>query len=331
MIMAAAQASQQAYLASIDAHLSDVLERYASPISLYEPVRYLFDAGGKRIRPLLVLLAAEACGAPWQPAIPAAVAVELLHVFTLVHDDIMDRSALRRGRETVHVRWGDSVAILAGDVMMGIAMRELEQSARHSKHPMDVVAAFSTGLIDVCDGQALDLEFQTRHDVTEEQYEDMITKKTAKLLEMSVAIGATVANAPELHVRALRLFARNLGIAFQLQDDLLDVTGDASFGKTPGGDLVEGKRTWLVLAARQRATMPDHVELMNRFFADGGIPADQVESMRNALEAMGVLADARTKVQSTTNAAFGYLEQLPPSAARDRLADLAQQLMHRTT
>jgi geranylgeranyl diphosphate synthase type II len=331
MSMATAQAPHNQYLEAVDAHLTSVLDRYLSPVSLYDPVRYLFDAGGKRIRPLLVLLAAEACGSAWQPALPAAVAVELLHAFTLVHDDIMDRSALRRGRETVHVRWGDSVAILAGDVMMGIAMRELEQSARHSKQPMDVVSAFSTGLIDVCDGQALDLEFQTRHDVTEDQYIDMITKKTAKLLEMSVAIGATIADAPAPHIEALRAFARNLGIAFQLQDDLLDVTADASFGKTAGGDLVEGKRTWLVLAAQQRATAPEHVQIIERFFADGGIPPASVLTMRGVMNALGVLDDARAKVQTTTTAAFGYLEQLPASPARDRLADLAKQLMHRTT
>lgn len=330
--MTAAPALLVPYLTSIEEHLVQVLDQYISPSTLYQPVRYLFDAGGKRIRPLLVVLAADACRAPyWHHAVPAAVAVELLHTFTLVHDDIMDRSPLRRGRQTVHVRWGDSVAILAGDVMMGIAMRELEQSARHAHRPLDVVSAFSTGLIDVCDGQALDLEFQTRADVTEADYMDMITKKTAKLLEMSVAIGGSIANAPHEHIQALRLFARNLGIAFQLQDDLLDVTADASFGKTPGGDLVEGKRTWLVLTAQQRVSQPHHTALINQFFADGGIRTDQIPEMRSMLDSVGVLRDAQQLVHNLTKQAFTFLHHLPETPARSLLEHLGLQLMGRTT
>jgi geranylgeranyl diphosphate synthase type II len=330
--MTAAPALLVPYLTSIEEHLVQVLDQYISPSTLYQPVRYLFDAGGKRIRPLLVVLAAEACSVThWHHAVPAAVAVELLHTFTLVHDDIMDRSPLRRGRQTVHVRWGDSIAILAGDVMMGIAMRELEQSARHAHRPLDVVSAFSTGLIDVCDGQALDLEFQTRTDVTEADYMDMITKKTAKLLEMSVAIGGSIANASHEHIQALRLFARNLGIAFQLQDDLLDVTADASFGKTPGGDLVEGKRTWLVLTAQQRVSQPNHTVLMDKFFADGGIRPDQIPEMRAMLDSVGVLRDAQQLVHNLTKQAFTFLHHLPETPARSLLEHLGLQLMGRTT
>jgi len=319
------------YLSEVDSHLSDVLGMYRSPSCLYDPVRYLFDAGGKRIRPLLVVLSAEACGTHWRPAVPAAVAVELLHTFTLVHDDIMDKSALRRGRETVHVRWGDSLAILAGDVMMGIAMRELERSARSAARPMDVVAAFSSGLIDVCDGQALDLDFQTRHDVSEDEYIEMITKKTAKLLEMSVSIGAAIAGASNEHTNALQQFARNLGIAFQLQDDVLDVVGGEGFGKTPGGDLVEGKRTWLVLACQQRATLAEHKQLLNTFFANGGVEVSQVQDMRSMMDTLGVISDARGRVLHATSNAYQYLDMLPPSPARHALAALGRTLMNRTS
>lgn len=319
------------YLSEVDSHLSDVLGMYRSPSCLYDPVRYLFDAGGKRIRPLLVVLSAEACGTNWRPAVPAAVAVELLHTFTLVHDDIMDKSALRRGRETVHVRWGDSLAILAGDVMMGIAMRELERSARSAARPMDVVAAFSSGLIDVCDGQALDLDFQTRHNVTEDEYIEMITKKTAKLLEMSVCIGAAIAGASNEHTNALKQFARNLGIAFQLQDDVLDVVGGEGFGKTPGGDLVEGKRTWLVLASLKRAVRSDHRQRIESFFANGGIAVSEVVEMRTMMDELGVIRDARQRVHDVTTAAYTFLEQLPATPARNTLAALGRMLMNRTS
>lgn len=332
--MADVQASLSQYMSEIETTLQSALAEFTQPSWLYDPVHYLLASGGKRVRPLLTLLACEACGGRRHHALPAAVAVELLHNFTLVHDDIMDRSPMRRGRSTVHVRWGDSAAILSGDVLMGIAMRLLERSARHASRPLDVLSAFSTGLIDVCDGQALDLAFTERQDVSEEAYFEMITKKTAKLLEMSVTIGAAMADAASDADEALRAFARDIGVAFQLQDDLLDLYGTEAFGKTPGGDLVEGKRTWLMIAARDavihgRATADD-ATLVEAFHTNNGIAVDHVPAAVAMLERLGITSQARSMVEARTASAFAHLDTLPPSAARDSLAHLAALLMART-
>ncbi|RPI65686.1 MAG: polyprenyl synthetase family protein, partial [Ignavibacteriae bacterium] len=166
------------YTERIEVALQQCLDEFTHPGSLYDPVHYLFVGGGKRVRPILTLLSCEAVGGNADHAMSAALAVELLHNFTLVHDDIMDRSPMRRGRPTVHTAFDENTAILSGDVMMGMAMRMLERSARHAPDPIDVITAFSTGLIDVCEGQALDMAFMTRSDVTADEYFHMIEQKT---------------------------------------------------------------------------------------------------------------------------------------------------------
>jgi geranylgeranyl diphosphate synthase type II len=229
------------------------------------------------------------------------------------------------------MKWNDSVAILSGDVMMGLAMRLLEESAQHAPRPLDVISAFSTGLIDVCDGQALDMEFQERSTVSEDEYMEMITKKTAKLLEMSVAIGASIAGAPDHHVAALRAFALGIGVAFQMQDDILDLTGGDAFGKTPGGDVLEGKKTWLMLAAQRRATQVEHITLIGEFFANHGLPQDRIADVQSMCDELGVLNDARHLVEAHTTQAFHHLHSLASSDARHDLEFLARSLMQRTT
>lgn len=337
-------ATLNTYVDEIESALRDVMATYRSPHSLYDPVHYLFDGGGKRIRPLMTLLACEACGGVRAHAMPAALAVELMHNFTLVHDDIMDSSAMRRGRPTVHMKWDLNTAILSGDVMMGVAMRLLEQSARHAAAPVDVFSAFSTGLIDVCDGQALDLELQTSPSASIDAYFDMITKKTARLLETSVVLGAHIAGAASPLTETLRTFARNIGVAFQLQDDVLDLLGTDGFGKTPGGDVIEGKRTWLILTARERvaaarsgdrvhdrASIDAYHELLAAFDAQSGLPKERVPEVRAMMDALGVIDDARAVVRDLTEDAFAHLHALPASEARDMLHHLATQLMGRTT
>jgi geranylgeranyl diphosphate synthase, type II len=337
------------YLDEIEHALQDYLAGYVEPRSLYDPIHYLFEGGGKRVRPLMTLLACEACGGDRAHAMPAALAIELMHNFTLLHDDIMDRSPMRRGRQTVHMRWNDNAAILSGDVMMGLAMRLVERSARMSTHPLDVMSAFSTGLIDVCDGQALDLELQTSTTATIEAYFDMITKKTARLLETSVALGAHVAGADTTIVDALRTFARNIGVAFQMQDDILDLIGSDDFGKQPGGDIVEGKRTWLFLSSEQRvasseqrvgarhaapssvASSERYRAIIHAFNREHGLPAERVPEVRAMMEDLGVLDDARILVQRMTEDAVAHLHVLPETPARMRLEELGKQLMARTT
>ncbi len=321
------------YVREIDAALADTLAAYTSPPELYEPVRYLFEAGGKRIRPVLVLLSAEAVGGRYEDALHAAVAAELLHNFTLVHDDIMDRSPLRRGRPTMHVKYNENTAILSGDVMMGLAMRLAAVSAAHAPDPVAVHDVFAKGFIDVCEGQAMDMAFMRRANVTVDEYFHMIERKTARLLEMCVSMGAMIGGGTPPQVEALRTFARDIGVAFQLQDDLLDLDGSDEFGKAPGGDLVEGKRTWLVLRARDR--MRDGFEhckpLVEQFFAHGGIARQQVPQFRECLVEMGVIEEARRTVQQLTDEAFVHLNLLPDTEARQHLAGLARMLMGRSS
>ena len=320
------------YTNRIDAALQQCLDEFTYPGSLYDPVHYLFVGGGKRVRPILTLLACEAAGGNSDHAMSAALSVELLHNFTLVHDDIMDRSPMRRGRPTVHKAFDENTAILSGDVMMGMAMRMLERSARHAPDPIAVIGAFSTGLIEVCEGQALDMAFMTRSDVRADEYFHMIEQKTAKLLEMSVNIGALIAGAPSDQVEALRVFAREIGLAFQLQDDLLDLFGSEKFGKAPGGDLVEGKRTWLVLTARDRAnsaTSSACAGIMHDFFANNGIPRERVSEMVDCMTQLGVIDEAEALIRTTTEDAYAHLHHLPDTAARGLLEFLAKQLMER--
>jgi geranylgeranyl diphosphate synthase type II len=322
------------YTEQIDQALTDCLAEFTTPAELYQPVQYLFEAGGKRVRPIICLLACEAGGGNRANAMSAAIAIELLHTFTLMHDDIMDRSPMRRGRPTVHVKYNENTAILSGDVMIGMAMRMLERSAELAPQPIRVIQAFTTGLIEVCEGQSMDMTFMERHDVTVDEYFTMIDKKTAKLLEMSAAIGVLIAGGSDAHLHHLTTFMREIGIAFQMQDDLLDLAGSPAFGKAPGGDLLEGKRTWMVLRMRDLCQMPSaqtgHRTLIESFFAKNGLVPDQVPAMTAALTEIGVLAEAEQKIRSITEEAFQHLYQLPASPAREALATLAHRLMSRT-
>jgi geranylgeranyl diphosphate synthase type II len=319
----------------IESALADALEEFREPHCLYDPVHYLFEAGGKRVRPVLTLLSCEAVGGAAEHALPASVAVELLHTFTLVHDDIMDSSAKRRGRDTVHRKWNTNTAILSGDVMMGMAMRLLLRSAAHAPRPLDVVDAFSTGLIDVCDGQALDMEFMLRSDVRADEYFMMIERKTARLLETSVAIGASIGGAQEHDRASLQTFAREIGLAFQMQDDILDVVGAEKFGKARGGDIIEGKRTWLMLECCARVendahAVASHRDLVAMFRSGTPLTTDHVDAVIAMFDVYGILDAAAAVVAQHTQNAYDALSRLPHSPARDRLHELATSLMERT-
>lgn len=323
------------YRAMIETALAQALDEFREPHCLYDPVHYLFEAGGKRVRPVLTLLACEAVGGRAEHALPASIAIELLHTFTLVHDDIMDSSMKRRGRDTVHRKWNTNTAILSGDVMMGMAMRLLLRSAEYAPRPLDVVDAFSTGLIDVCDGQALDMEFMLRSDVKADEYFMMIERKTARLLETSVAIGASIGGSDHDQRSALQRFAREIGLAFQMQDDILDVYGSEKFGKARGGDIIEGKRTWLMLECCDRvessaqATEGDrHITTM--FRAGKPLTSEHVDAVISMLDRYGVMEAATTIVERYTHSAYDALLSLPASTSRDRLHDLASSLMERT-
>ena len=237
-----------------------VVAKSSRPSSLYDPVRHAVGGGGKRLRPIIVLAACEAAGGNPEDAIDAAVAVELLHTFTLVHDDIMDKDTLRRGRETVHKKWNSSAAILAGDAILVLAYQSLMRT--RGDKLKDIVNLFNDGILAVCEGQALDIELEEKEEVSNKEYMEMIEKKTGMMIGMAAGIGAIIGGANKKDVTKFRKFGFELGKAFQLQDDLLEITSTKSkMGKSLGSDLVKGKKTFLLINAFKLADPEQNKEL----------------------------------------------------------------------
>lgn len=236
-----------------------VLEK-SEPAGLYAPVNYSLEMGGKRVRPILLLLAFNLFSDEMENALPAALAIEVFHNFTLLHDDIMDKAEVRRNRPTVHKKFGENGAILSGDVMAFLAYKSLLKSKTQSLS--ELIGLFTNTAIEVCEGQQMDMDFENRMQVTEEEYIEMIRLKTAVLLACSLKAGALVANAGKEVADQLYEFGINLGLAFQLQDDLLDTFGDQKiFGKKIGGDIIANKKTYLLIKALQNASDDQKTEL----------------------------------------------------------------------
>jgi geranylgeranyl diphosphate synthase type II len=319
----------ESYKTIIEEGLRSALSTYLHPGQLYDPIRYLIEGGGKRIRPLLTLLACETACAEAGRAVNAAIAVEMLHAFTLVHDDIMDNSEIRRGRLTVHKKWNANAAILTGDVMIGIALRLLGKDAHHCVQPLKVFDAFTNGLIRVCEGQALDMWHLNSPHVTSDDYLAMIDLKTAKLLETAVEVGACIGNASDQHITALKEFAHDIGLAFQLNDDLLDLTGGEQFGKTAGGDIVQGKRTWLMITLRDSVRGEQDSSVVSEFFENNGLHRSRIPEVRSLMETYGILDRARALIESLTLTAQSHLSAVPDCDARKNLERLTLQLMER--
>lgn len=239
----------EALLKEIEAELKK-LQLPEEPNELYEPMRYILGIGGKRIRPLLTLLSCQLFGGGPKSAMSQAIAVELFHNFSLMHDDIMDQAPLRRGQKTVHSQWNSSTAILSGDAMLIISYQYLQQAS--DEHLDELLRCFNETALQVCSGQQFDMEFESRDDVSPEEYLNMIYLKTAALLGGALKLGAIQANASPRQQNAIAEFGRHLGLAFQIQDDLLDAFGDPeSFGKQVGGDILSNKKTILYLSALQ--------------------------------------------------------------------------------
>ena len=232
------------------------------PVNLYEPILYILKLGGKRLRPVLTLMTAEIFDTSYEKALDAALAVEVFHNFSLVHDDIMDDAPLRRGQETVHEKWDINTGILSGDAMLINAYQLFENYDGNTFK--DLAKLFSKTAIEVCEGQQYDVDFETRDDVTIPEYLKMIQFKTAVLLGASLEMGAIVANASQSCRDAIYNFGRDLGIAFQLQDDYLDAFGDPlTFGKQVGGDIIENKKTFLYLTALQKLDKSETLQLQH--------------------------------------------------------------------
>ncbi|TNE55403.1 MAG: polyprenyl synthetase family protein [Bacteroidetes bacterium] len=255
-----------------------------SPTNLYDPLRYFMTLGGKRIRPVLALMGGNLFGASFPEVMPAAMAIEYFHNFSLIHDDIMDEAPLRRGKPTVHERWGRDIAILSGDVLLVKAYQELNKLNR--AHVPDLLEVFNRTAVEVCEGQQMDMDFESREDVTREEYLEMIRLKTSVLLGCSLEMGAIVAGAAKSDCQHLYDFGMNLGIAFQIQDDLLDLYGDPEkFGKQAGGDIIAGKKTILLIEAVERAQGADHQALNEAMKLEA---EQRVEAILPLFEQLGI-------------------------------------------
>jgi geranylgeranyl diphosphate synthase type II len=299
-----------------------------NPISLYEPGSYILNSGGKRLRPLLVLLSAKAVGGKFNDAYNAAAAVEMLHNFTLVHDDIMDNADKRRGRLTLHKKYDHNTAILTGDSLLSIAYEFLLKDC--NGNAKEVISSFTHGLIEVCEGQSLDTDFELRKNVSLSEYIVMIKKKTAAMAEMCCKIGALLGGGTMKQVKALGKYGLNLGIAFQIQDDLLDISADEKeFGKTIGGDLVEGKKTFLFLEALEKSSGEDRRKLQ-KVIERKGIRRNQVLNYKMIYEKLGVLDDARREIRGYTQKALRSINSLDKENKKI-FKWLADSLIYRTS
>ena len=316
------------YVEIIESALGDFLADIPTE-HLLEPVQYALTSGGKRIRPVLVMLCCGAAGGRPVNARWAAITVEMLHNFTLVHDDIMDKADKRRGRDTVHVKWNEDTAILAGDAIIPLACLALLKTESHSRLD-EMLAAVSNGIIEVCEGQALDLRFERSKNVSIPEYTRMIELKTARMLVMGARLGALAADADSRTMELLCDFASKIGIAFQIQDDILDIAAESTVtGKRRGGDVIEGKKTFLVLKALENATEAGDRELLQRFIERHGLPAEEVSAMYDLFVRTGAMRDAEQAVAELTDEARRDLGDLPPSEFVDLLRAYAAMLLNR--
>jgi len=293
--------------------------KYTSePAELYEPISYLMQLGGKRMRPVLVLISTELFGGNVLKALDAAIGIELFHNFTLMHDDIMDKAPLRRGNPTVHVKWNESAAILSGDVMFVEAyklMIKVEDSILR-----DVLDIFSDTASGVCQGQQADMNFEKRDHVGLDEYIEMIRLKTAVLLAGSMQIGALIGGAEKEQADLLYEFGENLGLAFQLQDDILDVYGDPEkFGKQVGGDILADKKTFLLIKARELAKGETALELDKWLNNSDVIPENKVNAITTIYNSIGVRKLAEAEMENYVLKALNALDKIAVDNSRKEL------------
>ncbi|MBK8195632.1 MAG: polyprenyl synthetase family protein [Lewinellaceae bacterium] len=317
--------------------LLELLDRYAAdhpfpaaPRELYEPCEYILTLGGKRLRPAALLMGYELFREDMAPALPAAWAVELFHNFTLMHDDIMDAAPLRRGKPTVHTRWNTTTGILSGDVMLIRAYSQLAQ-AGSPEVLSDLVHTFNRVAREVCEGQQMDVNFETRPDVNIPEYIRMIELKTAVLLGGALEMGALCARASRADVEHLYHFGRLAGIAFQIQDDLLDTYGDpAKFGKQVGGDILQNKKTLLVLKTLEVAPEADRRALQAQMQTDAANPVEKVAAVRAIFDRSGIPDLIAGEKQHFQDEAFAHLDAVAvPDGRKAALKGMMEDLLVR--
>ena len=300
------------------------------PKNLYEPIDYILQLSGKRIRPILTLMSADILSGDFKKALPAALAVEVFHNFTLVHDDIMDDAPLRRGKQTVHEKWNLNTGVLSGDAMLILAYQYFENYEADTFQ--ELAKLFSKTALEVCDGQQLDIDFETRNDVTIAEYINMIRLKTSVLVAAALKMGAIVAKAPEKDANLLYEYGLNLGLAFQLQDDYLDTFGDPeTFGKQVGGDIIENKKTYLFLKAMELADHDDKQKLLffyKQKLEENSIKIDEVTRIFERCDIPGLI---QKLIQDYTNLSFDSLNQMNISSEnKEKLIQFGTFLMARS-
>lgn len=311
-------------------HTLSTLRYGENPAELYEPIRYIMALGGKRIRPLLVLLSAKMFDEDVEKALLPAAAVEVFHNFTLMHDDIMDRAPLRRGQQTVHEKWDANTAILSGDVML-VRAYELLLGVEPDKLAL-VLRLFSRTAAEVCEGQQLDMNFERREQVSIQEYIHMITLKTAVLLGFSLELGAILQGAPKADAEHLKAFGDNVGIAFQLRDDLLDVYGDkAKFGKQVGGDILSDKKTFLMLTALDQANEQQRQTIISwRDKTDESIAEAKVQAVTAVYDQLNIRHQTEQQIDLYFQKALHHLDAIQlPEERKSSIRGLAMQLMER--
>jgi geranylgeranyl diphosphate synthase type II len=320
--------SENYFRIQIEAELAK-LNLNGKPSRLYDPIRYMISLGGKRLRPSLLMMSHELFGGNPEDAIQPALAIEVFHNFTLLHDDIMDKAPLRRSRETVHKKWNPDIAILSGDTMF-VQSCQLMMNV-NQEYVRNVLTTFFKTAISVCEGQQMDMDFESEINVSIEEYLNMIHLKTASLIGCSAYIGAICAGASKENADHLYEFGKNLGIAFQLHDDLLDVYGDAEkFGKQVGGDILANKKTYLLLTALQKSSGNIKSELQHLISSNDFIPEKKIEAVISIYEKLDVKRHATEKMEYFFRNALDELEEVSTlQGSKDALLDLAERLMIR--
>ena len=315
--------------------LLQIIENYlaqrelpSEPERLYDPIRYSLGGGGKRLRPMLLLLSCELFSDRVESALPAAAAVEIFHNFTLLHDDIMDNAAMRRGKPSVYARWGGNVAILSGDAMLIYAYRLLGQTAPASLPR--ILEVFNAMALGVCEGQQYDMDFEQKQKVSVVEYMSMIELKTSVLMAGSAMIGAILGGADDDQSRRIHQFAIELGMAFQLQDDLLDSYGDEELGKRIGGDILEGKKTYLMVTAMSRAKEAQR-EILRHTYKDPKLsPEEKIARVRAVYDALDIPRLTEQQISVRFDRALTMLDEVNvPDFRKEPLREYARSLMNR--
>lgn len=299
------------------------------PQGLYNPIEYVLSPGGKRIRPVLMLMAYNLYRDDVEAIFDPATAIEVYHNYTLLHDDLMDRADMRRGKATVHKVWNDNAAILSGDAMLVLAYQYMARVKTDCLKP--VMDLFSKTALEICEGQQLDMEFETRHDVTEEEYIEMIRLKTSVLLAASLKIGALLGGASSADANALYDFGMHMGVAFQLKDDWLDVYGDpAVFGKKIGGDILCNKKTYMLIQALRSAKGDQLNELNDWIEAEQPNPQEKIAAVTRIYNATGVKQMCEEQIALYTRKGLENLERVAlPAEMKEQLSQLMLGLIDR--